>query len=104
MTLLAAFFLQALHIFYSFALFIYFSWKRFTGTSPQPLESIRRRIPKHLAVILVINPNASSSGEDIEKSLIRTIVNVVGWCRIIGTRKLTIYEEHGMDHCCKIPI
>ena len=100
MALLATFFLQALHIFYSLAAFVYSSWNRLTSTSPQPLESIRRRIPKHLAVVLVINPNSSS--EDVEKSLIRTIVNVVDWCRIIGTRKLTIYEEHGMDYCRKI--
>jgi dehydrodolichyl diphosphate syntase complex subunit NUS1 len=101
MGLLATFSLRALHIFYTLALFIYSSWKRLTGTSPQPLEATRRRIPKHLAVVLVIDPNSS---EDIEKSLISTIANVVGWCRIIGTQKLTIYEEHGMEYHCKIYI
>jgi hypothetical protein len=97
MALLAAFSLKALHIFYSLALLVYSGWKRLTGASPQPLEATRRRIPKHLAVIIAVDPK--SSCEDVEKSLIGTIVNVVAWCRIIGTQKLTVYEEHGMCHC-----
>jgi dehydrodolichyl diphosphate syntase complex subunit NUS1 len=65
--------------------------------SPQPLEATRRRIPKHLAVVLVVDPN--SSHEDLENLLIGTIVNLVGWCRTIGTQKLTVYDEYGMYYC-----
>ncbi|KAF8227443.1 hypothetical protein L208DRAFT_1405388 [Tricholoma matsutake] len=93
MALLATFWLRILHIFYSLILFVYSGCKRLTAASPQPLDAVRRRIPKHLAVVLVIDPNASS--EDIEKSLTGTIVKLVGWCRVIGTQKLTVYEEHG---------
>lgn len=102
MALLATFWLRILHIFYSLILFVYSGCKRLTAASPQPLDAVRRRIPKHLAVVLVIDPNASS--EDIEKSLTGTIVKLVGWCRVIGTQKLTVYEEHGMDHYCRIHI
>lgn len=97
MALLAAFALGALHFFYSLALSIYSRWKRFTMPPPKPLEATRRRIPKHLAVVLAVDPN--SSREDVENLLIATIVNMVGWCRTIGTQKLTVYDEHGMD-CC----
>jgi dehydrodolichyl diphosphate syntase complex subunit NUS1 len=96
MALLATLSLRVLHIFYSLALLVYSSWKTLSAAYPLPLQATRRRIPKHLAVVIVVDPK--SPWEDIEKSLIGTIVSVVGWCRIIGTQKLTVYEEHGMGH------
>jgi len=93
MALLAVFLLRALHILYTLGLFVCSYWKRLTRTSPQTLEARRRRIPKHLAILLVLDPNSSS--EDLEKSLMGTVTNLVNWCRTIGIQKLTVYDEHG---------
>jgi dehydrodolichyl diphosphate syntase complex subunit NUS1 len=96
MALLAAFSLSALHILYTLALFVYSGWKKCTRASPYPLETAQRRIPKHIAIILVTDPG--SPREALEKTVMDTVVKAVGWCRIVGTQKLTVYEEHGMEH------
>lgn len=93
MPLNAALLLRALHLIYSSALFLCSCWRRLTGTYPQPLTATRRRIPKHLAILLVADLNPLS--EVSEESLIHSVANAIGWCRTIGTEKLTVYDEHG---------
>jgi dehydrodolichyl diphosphate syntase complex subunit NUS1 len=96
MALLAALSLRALHILYTLALFVYSGWKRRTRASPYPLQTARRRIPKHLAIILVTDPSLPC--EALDKTLMDTVIKAVSWCRIVGTQKLTVYEEHGMEY------
>lgn len=85
--------LRAIHFIYAFVIFVYSCWKRLTWTTPLPLTAARRRIPKHLALLLVTD--SGDVQEDSEDIIIRSVLNAVAWCRVIGIEKLTVYEEHG---------
>jgi len=92
MAFVAALFLHALHYFYSLVILWRSFWKRFCS-SPQSLLATPRRIPKHLAIVLVTDP--SSSVLETESCLVQSVIDAVGWCRTAGIEKLTVYEEHG---------
>ncbi|KAF8078668.1 hypothetical protein FPV67DRAFT_71058 [Lyophyllum atratum] len=93
MALIAAFCLYALHYIYSLAVQWHSFWKRYTWTPPQSLEAPRRRIPQHLAIVLVTH----STGDvfEAESCIVQSVINAAGWCRAAGIEKLTVYEEHG---------
>ncbi|KAF9457056.1 hypothetical protein BDZ94DRAFT_1274119 [Collybia nuda] len=85
--------LRVVHFIYALVIFIYSCWKRLTWSHPLPLTATRRRIPKHLALLLVTG--SGDEHEDTEHTIVRSVINAVAWCRFSGIQKLTVYEEHG---------
>ncbi|KJA29445.1 hypothetical protein HYPSUDRAFT_520085 [Hypholoma sublateritium FD-334 SS-4] len=84
--------LHILHLFYALILRINSLTKRYFTSPPQQLSATRRRVPKHLAIVFAINP--SIPVEFSREALTESVVNAVEWCRTIGIKKLTVYEEH----------
>ena len=87
----------ALHIFhlvYALYLRVDSLKKRYFASPPQQLTATRLRVPKHLAIVFALNP--SIPAELSQEALTESVVNAVEWCRTIGIKKLTVYEEHGM--------
>ena len=71
-------------------------WKQLSSPTPKPLQAPRRRIPKHLAMVFIIDPNIYE--DTVQTVLIESALNLIEWCQTIGIPKLTLYEEHGACH------
>jgi hypothetical protein len=81
-----------LHSFHLISLLVA-SWHRLFSTPPLPLQVTRRRIPRHLAVLLVLDsPHEPAL---IHESLLEIASRTVGWCRSVGIEKLTLYDSEG---------
>ncbi|KAF8168148.1 hyphal tip protein [Crassisporium funariophilum] len=91
--------LYIFHIFYALAIRTRLFWKQHPSTHPKALLASRRRLPKHLAIILAVDPTVSS--ETAEATLTESVVNAVEWCRAVGIVKLTVYEEHDRLSKCE---
>ncbi|KAJ7630898.1 hypothetical protein FB45DRAFT_1058820 [Roridomyces roridus] len=81
--------LRILHWLYCFIALVNAYWNRFLWSPPLPLEAPRRRIPQHLALLLV--PVSSSPGLCVE-----TVSRTAAWCRVVGIEKLTVFDSHGV--------
>lgn len=66
---------------------------RWFFTKPQPLLAPRRRIPNHLAILFATDSFADTNNKKI--ALTESVLRAVDWCRTIGVKKLTVYEEKG---------
>ena len=91
------FFVFLLHVFHfirAAILAVRSGWGRHFGAAPQPLRTPRRRIPKHLAISLVVDKLVSE--DTAQEVLTKSVVDAVSWCRTIGINKLTVYEENGV--------
>lgn len=93
MAVLAALLLHILHLTYSLYLLVCGCWKRLTWKTPNPLDSPRRRIPNHLAILLAIDTRTPS--KHTEERIINCVIKLLAWCREVGIGKLTVYDEHG---------
>jgi len=69
--------------------------RRSCNPAPRPLEYPRRQIPKHLALLLVAT-DGSLNEEGEETCICRTVVDVVGWCKIVGIESLSVYNKQGV--------
>jgi dehydrodolichyl diphosphate syntase complex subunit NUS1 len=54
---------------------------------------MRKRVPSHLAIIFVAD--SYFDNETIEMSLLESVERAVGWCRVTGIEKLTVYDSQG---------
>lgn len=64
-----------------------------SSLEPEPLQTARKRIPHHLAILFVVDPK--SDAETTRTALIESTVRAVKWSRIIGVQKLSVYEKNG---------
>lgn len=93
MWLFFALLLRVLHFIYAAVLAAKLFWKRHSSAVPQPLSASRRRIPKHLAIVFAVDPSLS---EEVARGVLaESVVDAATWCRTIGIKKLTLYEERG---------
>jgi len=92
MRILFAFLLHAIHLIYILSTKARLFWKQLSLATPKPLQAPRRRIPKHLAVVFIIDPNIYA--DTVQTALIGSALNIVEWCQITGIPKVTLYEEH----------
>jgi dehydrodolichyl diphosphate syntase complex subunit NUS1 len=92
MHVLFALLLRAFHFIYAITLNIRSFWQR-SLFPPHSLQSPRRCIPKHLAIVFVTR--GAFSSESAQDVLSMSVLNAVEWCRSIGIKKLTVYEESG---------
>ena len=91
------FFTFLLHVFHFFRAAILAArsgWGRHFGAAPQPLRTPRRRIPKHLAISLVVDKLICE--DTAQEVLTKSVMDAVSWCRTIGINKLTVYKENGI--------
>ena len=93
MRILYAFLLCIIHFIYVLSTKARLFWKQLSSATPKPLQAPRTRIPKHLAVVFIIDPNIFS--DTAQTALIENALNVIKWCQTTGISKLTLYEEHG---------
>ena len=94
MRIIFAFLLQTLHFIYFFLATIRLFWKEnLSPATPKPLQAPRKRIPKHLAVAFIIDPNIHA--DTVQTALTESALKLVEWCQTVGISKLTLYEEHG---------
>ena len=93
MRILFAFLLCIIHFIYVLSTKARLFWKELFSTTPKPLQAPRRRIPKHLAVVFIIDP--SIYADAVQTALIESALNIIEWCQTTGIPKLTLYEEHG---------
>lgn len=96
MRILFDFILHAIH--FIFALFIKarLIWKHRSLVTPKPVRTPPSRIPKHLAVVLIIDP--AICADTAQTALTESALKIVEWCQTIGIPKVTLYEEHGARH------
>jgi hypothetical protein len=92
MHVLFALLLHAFHFIYTIVVRVRCLWPR-SSTPPQAIQSPRHRIPKHLAIVFVINESISL--ETAQDVLCTSVMNAVEWCQSIGIKKLTVYDERG---------
>ncbi|KIM48242.1 hypothetical protein M413DRAFT_439968 [Hebeloma cylindrosporum] len=97
MRVLFALLLYAFHFIYTIIVRVRCLWPR-SSTAPQPIQSTRHRIPKHLAIVFVINEAISL--ETVQDVLCTSVLNAVEWCQSIGIKKLTVYDERDMLSRC----
>jgi len=93
MRALYTFLLYVFHFIYSVVLAVHSFWKRHSDAAPQPLRATRQRIPRHLAIVFAVDRTVlKARAQDV---LVESVVDAVSWCRAIGVKKLTVYEENG---------
>lgn len=93
--------LRLFHLIYAVSIFLSSLWQRHRRRPARPLQAARRRIPKHLAIVLIAPPSLSK--ESISNAVVRSVADAVQWCRQLGVSKLTVYEEYGTPidyHAC----
>ena len=96
MRILFAFLLYTIHLIHILFTKARLFWKQLSSTTRKPLQAPRRRIPKHLAVVFIIDPNIHA--DTAQTALIESALNIVEWCQTTGIPKLTLYEEHSARH------
>ncbi|KAF8807358.1 hypothetical protein BYT27DRAFT_7164859 [Phlegmacium glaucopus] len=87
-----AFLLHVVHFIYNLFIKVRLFWKQLSSATPKPIRAPRRRIPKHLAVVFIIDPNIYA--DTVQTAITQNALKIVEWCQTIGIPKLTLYEEH----------
>ncbi|KAF8960976.1 hypothetical protein BDZ97DRAFT_1264615 [Flammula alnicola] len=98
MSIFFAFVLHIFHLVYAIILKVRSLRKQLFASPPQQLLAPRRRIPKHLAIVFAVD--SSVPLETAVETLTESVLNAVEWCRTIGIKKLTVYEEKDMLSKC----
>ncbi|KAJ7786266.1 hypothetical protein B0H16DRAFT_1489831 [Mycena metata] len=86
--------LRVIHSFHFLVALWLASWRRLRSSTPLPLEVTRRRIPNHLAVLLV--PDSIHEPAATLECLLETVNRTIGWCRSAGIQQLTLYDNDGV--------
>jgi len=86
--------LRLLHLLYSLVL-AFSAWKKNAAlTAPNTLAAKRKRLPEHLALLLVADDTADS--DLTEAALVQSAESAVRWCREAGIECLSIYDHQGI--------
>ncbi|EJF66768.1 hypothetical protein DICSQDRAFT_75790 [Dichomitus squalens LYAD-421 SS1] len=93
MSWLATVVLYLLHALYKLVLAVKSLVARF-DRDPLPLVAKRTKIPSHLALNLIPNPEADE--ETNEKYMLNSVEKVAAWCQATGIRRLTVYDRNGI--------
>ncbi|KAI8990507.1 hypothetical protein BD414DRAFT_483866 [Trametes punicea] len=99
MSWLASVALVLLHAVYRLVL-VYKSFR--SDKEPRPIIAERSKLPSHLALALVTDPDADD--ESNEEYMVNSVEKVAGWCRVAGIRQLTVYDREGVLARCSLEI
>ncbi|KAJ7293537.1 hypothetical protein C8J57DRAFT_1269285 [Mycena rebaudengoi] len=97
-TTLDSAFLRLVHSFHFLITLLSACWHRFIWIPPRPLQVTRRRLPEHLALLLV--PDATHDSNATREFLLENVSRTVGWCRVVGIKTLTVYDTEGLIVDC----
>lgn len=91
--------MATLRLLMLFIIHAFYSLNRFLSSlvplrEPKPLLARRRRIPTHLAVILVPDAENHDTREE-EKVMKECVEQIMDWCKDIGIQRLSVYERDG---------
>ena len=92
MSWLATLVLSLLHVLYKLVL-LFKSLSTHFLQEPLSLASERSKVPSHLALNLISNPEEDEEGN--EKYMLNSVENVAAWCQVVGIRRLTVYDHDG---------
>ena len=75
--------------------------KRFMSTllprrQPRPLQTRRRKVPEHLAVILRSEGTSKEATVDLPDAL-ESVRRLVEWSKVAGIQTLSVFDEAGMS-------
>ncbi|PIL31890.1 hypothetical protein GSI_06594 [Ganoderma sinense ZZ0214-1] len=101
MSWLATLVLSLLHVLYKLVL-AFKSLSTHFLQEPLPLASQRSKVPSHLALNLISNPEEDEEGN--EKYMLNSVENVATWCQVVGIRRLTVYDHDGILANCSLDI
>lgn len=91
MYLLARLFLLIIHTIYGLKNLLF---SVIPSRKPKPLLARRRKLPTHVSLILVPDPENRNLNE--EKAVIKQCIErAVDWCQTLGIPRLSIYEKEG---------
>jgi hypothetical protein len=93
MSYLVVFSLRVLHALYSAITYLFHFWLYLKHRTPQALTAHRRQIPAHLALLLFSDERYGN--EEKEDVYVESVERASNWCRRVGIRELTVYDEHG---------
>ncbi|EIW64594.1 uncharacterized protein TRAVEDRAFT_25727 [Trametes versicolor FP-101664 SS1] len=92
MSWLASALLSLIHALYRLVLVFQSVFR--PATEPQPITAERSKLPQHLALALVPNPEADDEAN--EQYLLNSVEKVAGWCQLAGIRRLSVYDREGV--------
>lgn len=91
-----------MHFVYFICLIVKSRWRHLRRRVPLPLQASRSRLPRHLAILLTVDPAAASklaadthARERLEEAITETVESAVKWCRTLGIPRLTVYDREG---------
>ncbi|KIY50452.1 hypothetical protein FISHEDRAFT_39045 [Fistulina hepatica ATCC 64428] len=85
--------LRLVHVIYFLVLRCSARWRTRSEPAPWPLLAPRIRIPKHLALLLVLDGHTDA---ETTECVSQTVQRAVDWCRQLGVEKLTLYDRDGL--------
>ncbi|KII93756.1 hypothetical protein PLICRDRAFT_403978 [Plicaturopsis crispa FD-325 SS-3] len=95
---LASFVLSLFHFLYSCIVAVSSIRSSLRNPQPRSLTAQRRRIPAHLALLLVGSKSAQT--EETERAFLECVERTVDWCRTVGIETLTVYDSEGVGLRC----
>ena len=91
---LTSFLLFLVHVVYSVACAAT-SLRRWHSTrDPLPLVHNRKQVPAHVAVLFASHDDTAL--ERFEGDILSNIAQLVAWCRLVGVKRLTVYDRKGL--------
>ena len=90
--------LYILHAFYVLWQAVVALFSNVKATTPQPLDATRKKLPKHLALLLADTEGGNL--EEKENAVVQSICEAVRCCSKAGIHNLSVYDRSGV---CKDP-
>lgn len=92
--------LLLIHVAYSIANAATSLHKRHSARDPQPLAVHRKQVPAHIALLFTCDDDRAA--EPFEKDMLANVEQAVAWCRVVGIKRLTVYDRKGSSVCTSL--
>ena len=90
---LTSYILFLIHLTYALVNAATSLYKLYTTRDPRPLTTKRRQLPSHLAILFACDDDDAL--DRFEGELLANIEQIVTWCRLVGIKRLTVYDRRG---------
>ncbi|KAH8100662.1 hypothetical protein BXZ70DRAFT_167614 [Cristinia sonorae] len=90
LTYAALYFIHALYTAYRSLL----SYRSYFNNPPQVLNVPRKKLPKHLALLII--PDEELSAESCREAMVQNVELLTSWCKDAGIERLTVYDREGI--------
>ena len=68
---------------------------------PWPIIAERRQTPRHVALLLHVDP-ADAESQNTAVDLLECVRRTVDWCQTLGASSLAIYDERGLPFILRV--